>query len=140
MTEHDPVDAVIAAYHDYLENGGTEPSLDHLDEDQRREAAELIDLIKDVRGVDFYRSAPSLDTLLAGTDLAQVYAEMHGVPVHDERGTRPTTAETADQRLDRLNDEMLAQARQDDRRTTAVYQRPRDVPGSEAWVEAQANG
>jgi hypothetical protein len=69
MTEHDPVDDVIAAYHDYLENGGTEPSLDHLDEDQRREAAELIDLIKDVRGVDFYRSAPSLDTLLAGTDL-----------------------------------------------------------------------
>lgn len=69
MTENDPVDAVIAVYHDYLENGGTEPSLDHLDEDQRREAAELIDLIKDVRGVDFYRSAPSLDTLLAGTDL-----------------------------------------------------------------------
>ena len=69
MTENDPVDAVIAAYHDYLENGGTEPSLDHLDEDQRREAVELIDLMKDVRGVDFYRSAPSLDTVLAGTDL-----------------------------------------------------------------------
>lgn len=69
MTHDNPVDTVIAAYHDYLENGGTEPSLDHLDEDQRREAAELIDLMKDVRGVDFYRSAPSLDTVLAGTDL-----------------------------------------------------------------------
>lgn len=69
MTDIDPVDAVIAAYQDYLENGGTEPSLDHLDEDQRREAAELTDLMKDVRGVDFYRSAPSLDTVLAGTDL-----------------------------------------------------------------------
>jgi hypothetical protein len=69
MTEDDPVDVVIAAYHDYLENGGTEPSLDHLDEDQRREAAELIDLMTDVRGVDFYRSAPSLDSVLAGTDL-----------------------------------------------------------------------
>lgn len=69
MTDSDPVEAVIAAYRDYLENGGTEPSLDHLDEAQRREVAELIDLMKDVRGVDFYRSAPSLDTVLAGTDL-----------------------------------------------------------------------
>jgi hypothetical protein len=67
MTDN-PVDAVIAAFLDYLENGGPEPSLDHLTEDERVEATELIDLIKDARGVDFYRSRPSLDAALAGTE------------------------------------------------------------------------
>lgn len=66
MTD-DPVDAVVAAFIDHLENGGPEPSLDHLTEDERTEATELIDLIRDARGVDFYRSRPSLDTVLAGT-------------------------------------------------------------------------
>lgn len=67
MTE-DSVDAVIAAVLDHLENGGPEPSLDHLTEDERTEATELIDLIRDARGVDFYRSRPSLDAVLAGTE------------------------------------------------------------------------
>jgi hypothetical protein len=64
----DSVDAVIAAFLDHLENGGPEPSLDHLTADERTEATELIDLIKDARGIDFYRSRPSLDTVLAGTE------------------------------------------------------------------------
>jgi hypothetical protein len=64
----DPVDAVIAAFLDHLENGGPEPSLDHLTPDERTEARELIDLINDARGVDFYRSRPSLDAVLAGTE------------------------------------------------------------------------
>jgi hypothetical protein len=63
-----PVDEVIAAFLDHLENGGPEPSLDHLTQDERTEASELIDLIKDARGVDFYRSRPSLDAVLAGTE------------------------------------------------------------------------
>jgi hypothetical protein len=63
-----PVDEVIAAFLDHLENGGPEASLDHLTEDERTEATELIDLIKDARGVDFYRSRPSLDAVLAGTE------------------------------------------------------------------------
>jgi hypothetical protein len=63
-----PVDAVIAAFLDRLENGGPEPSLDHLTEEERTEAIELIDLMKDARGVDFYRSRPSLETVLAGTE------------------------------------------------------------------------
>jgi hypothetical protein len=67
MTDN-PVDEVIAAFLDHLENGGPEPSLDHLTQDERTEASELIDLIKDARGVDFYRSRPSLDAVLAGTE------------------------------------------------------------------------
>lgn len=65
---YNPVDAVIAAFLDHLESGAPEPSLDHLTEDERTEATELIDLIKDARGVDFYRSRPSLDAVLAGTE------------------------------------------------------------------------
>lgn len=64
----DRVDAVIAAFLDHLEHGGREPSFDHLTEGERAEAKELIDLIKDARGVDFYRSRPSLDAVLAGTE------------------------------------------------------------------------
>lgn len=67
MTDN-PVDAVIAAFLDHLERGGPEPSLDHLTEDERTQATDLIDLIKDTRGVDFYRSRPSLDAVLAGTE------------------------------------------------------------------------
>ncbi|MGI8793010.1 MAG: hypothetical protein ACR2H3_07525 [Acidimicrobiales bacterium] len=66
---NDPVDAVIAAYMSYLENGGPEPALDHLNNEQRREALELISLIEDARGVDFYRSPPPLDAVLAGSEL-----------------------------------------------------------------------
>lgn len=64
----DPVDAVTAAFLDHLENGGPEPSLDHLTDVERTEATELIELIKDGRGVDFYRSRPSLAAALAGTE------------------------------------------------------------------------
>jgi len=63
-----PVDAVIAAFLNHLANGGPAPSLDHLTEDERTEATELIDVIKDAQGVDFYRSRPSLDAVLAGTE------------------------------------------------------------------------
>jgi hypothetical protein len=66
---NDPADAAVAAYMNYLENGGPEPSLDHLTDEQRREALELIGLIEDARGVDFYRSPPPLDAVLAGSDL-----------------------------------------------------------------------
>lgn len=65
----DRVDAAIASFLDHLENGGPEPALDDLTPDQRTEVTELIELIKDARGVDFYRSRPSLDSVLAGTEL-----------------------------------------------------------------------
>ena len=66
----DAVDAVIAAYVNHLEGGGPAPSLDDLTVDERREARELMDLIDDARGVDFYRSPPPLEVALADTELA----------------------------------------------------------------------
>jgi hypothetical protein len=68
----DPASDVIAAFINHLENDGPEPSLDHLTEEERTEASELIDLITDARGVDFYRSRPSLDAVLAGTEFEHV--------------------------------------------------------------------
>lgn len=65
---NDPVEAVIAAFLDHLEHGGSEPSLDHLAEDDRVRAEQLIELMRDGRGIDVYRSRPSLDRLLAGTE------------------------------------------------------------------------
>lgn len=64
----DPIEAVIAAYLDHLENGRPVPSFDDLSEEDRRTAQELIDLMREGRGIDAYRSRPSLDSLLAGTE------------------------------------------------------------------------
>lgn len=65
---NDPVEAVIAAYLEHLEHGGPEPSLDHLGADDRRRAEQMIELMLEGRGIDVYRSRPSLDALLAGTE------------------------------------------------------------------------
>ncbi|MGE0304275.1 MAG: hypothetical protein AB7L13_08780 [Acidimicrobiia bacterium] len=65
---HDPVEAVVAAYLAYLEHDGPEPSLDHLSADDRRRAEELVALTNEGRGIDVYRSRPSVDMLLAGTE------------------------------------------------------------------------
>jgi hypothetical protein len=64
----DPVEAVIAAYLEHLEHGGPEPSLEQLTEEDRRRAEDLIALMLEGRGIDVYRSRPSLDMLLAGTE------------------------------------------------------------------------
>ncbi len=68
MTE-DRVDASIAAFLDHLEHGTPEPSLDHLTGDELAEASEVIALMKDARGIDYNRSRPSLDAILAGSEL-----------------------------------------------------------------------
>ncbi len=65
---NDPVEAVITAYLDHLEHGTPAPSLDHLGDGDRQRALELIDLMREGRGIDVYRSRPSLDALLAGTE------------------------------------------------------------------------
>lgn len=68
----DSVDEVIQAYLDHLEEGAPEPSLDHLTPDERDLAQDLIDSLKAGRGIDPYRSRPSLHSLLAETGLASL--------------------------------------------------------------------
>lgn len=59
---------MIQAYLDHLEEGAPEPSLDHLDSNDRELALSIINSLKAGRGIDPYQSRPSADTLLAGTE------------------------------------------------------------------------
>jgi hypothetical protein len=67
----DPVDAVMLAFLDYLEGTmSARPTLDHLTEDDRRRAEELMASLEAGRGIDPHASRPSVEALLAGTGLA----------------------------------------------------------------------
>jgi hypothetical protein len=85
MTNPDPVDIVVEAYLDHLEHGAPKPSLGHLSEDDRVEAAELIELMRDGRGIDFYLPRPSLESLLTGTEFEAWLA-----PATDGRRVEPS--------------------------------------------------
>ena len=63
---NDPVDAVVQAYLDHLEEGAPEPSLDHLTPNERKLAHDLIDSLKAGRGINPYQSRPSLSSLQTG--------------------------------------------------------------------------
>lgn len=64
----DPVDAVIAAYIDFLDGGAEEPVLDHLAPDERALVEELIASLGAGRGMDPFRPRPTLGALLSGTE------------------------------------------------------------------------
>lgn len=66
--KNDPVDEVIQAYLDYLENGAPEPSLDHLTSDERSLAQDIINSLIAGHGIDPYDSRPSFNALVAGTE------------------------------------------------------------------------
>lgn len=64
---HSQVEEVIRAYLEYLEGTGPKPTLDQLDDAERRQATELIESLRTGRGIDPYASRPPLEALLAGT-------------------------------------------------------------------------
>lgn len=68
MTENSAVETVIAAYLDFLEGDGPEPTLDQLSPDERAHAEELIQSLMAGRGIDPHASRPSLDALLSGSE------------------------------------------------------------------------
>jgi len=61
----DPVDELLNAYFDYVEGIGEEPSFDHLSDEQRAEAEQLIASLKAAQGIDPEASRPSVAALLA---------------------------------------------------------------------------
>jgi hypothetical protein len=68
----DPVDRVILAFLDYLEGVAERPSLDHLNAQDHDRAQRLIDTLEAGRGIDPYASRPSVEALLADTELASM--------------------------------------------------------------------
>lgn len=64
----DPVEAVLEAFLDHIESDTPAPTLEHLGAEDRARAEELMALMREGRGIDAYRSRPSLNTLLAGTE------------------------------------------------------------------------
>lgn len=62
------VDEAVQAQLDFLEGSGDWPDLSELTETDRREAAELINLMQTGRGLSSHISTPSLHQLLAGTE------------------------------------------------------------------------
>ncbi len=75
---HDAVDEVIQAYLDHLEEGVPEPSLDHLNPEERELAKGLINSLNAGRGLNPYQSRPSFSTLIADTEFESMVAP----PVH----------------------------------------------------------
>lgn len=70
MTKHDDhVGAVIQAFLDYLEGIAERPTLDHLTDEERRDAEALMESLEAGRGIDPHASRPSIERLLAGTPL-----------------------------------------------------------------------
>jgi hypothetical protein len=73
MTQSDErIDALIEAFLDFLDGVGDEPSLDHLDDDERARAERLIASLRAGRGIDPYASRPSIERLLADTEFEPV--------------------------------------------------------------------
>ena len=64
-----PINAVVEEQLDFGEGLGPPPALDGLGPDDRREAEALIDIMTAGRGIDPHASTPSLEELLAGTEL-----------------------------------------------------------------------
>jgi len=61
----DPIEELLDAYFDYLEGIGEEPSLEHLSDEQRGEAEQLIASLKAAQGIDPEASRPSVAALVA---------------------------------------------------------------------------
>jgi hypothetical protein len=80
----DPVDAAVASYLDFLEGLATRPALDQLPDDDRRRAVAVINSLLAGRGIELNGSTPSVETLLAGTELESLLEPPN--PVSSDRG------------------------------------------------------
>lgn len=87
-----PVDAVVAAYLDFLEGHGHPPVLDNLTADDRRQAEALIDAMRAGRGIDPHASTPSIEELLAGTELESALAWLSAEQTDSNTMSPPDTA------------------------------------------------
>jgi hypothetical protein len=104
----DPVEVVVASYLDYLEGITERPALDQLTAVDRRRAVEAINSMLTGRGIQLGGSTPSVEALLAGTELESLLPRPASAP--GDRGEaggqgggldREAAAGHAGRRLDR---------------------------------------
>jgi hypothetical protein len=65
----DPAEGAVASFLDFLEGLAPRPALDDLADDDRRRAVAMINSLLTGRGIELDASTPSVEALLAGTDL-----------------------------------------------------------------------
>jgi len=70
----DPVEVVVASYLDFLEEITERPALDQLTPDDRCRAIAVINTMLTARGIQLDGSTPSVEALLAGTELESLLA------------------------------------------------------------------
>jgi hypothetical protein len=88
----EPVDAVISAYLDFLEGLGPLPVLDGLTDLERHHAEELIEAMRAGRGIDPHSSTPSIEELLAGTELESLLEILSAEQTGPGTASSPDTA------------------------------------------------
>lgn len=80
----DPVEVIVASYLDYLEGISERPALEQLTADDRRRATAAINSMLTGRGIQLDGSTPSVEALLAGTELESLLATP--APADGDRG------------------------------------------------------
>jgi hypothetical protein len=84
-----PVEASVAAFLDFLEGLGPFPTLNDLSESDHREADQLFTAMAAARGIDPDGSTPSVEQLLAGTELESLLEKSEREQQSVSRGSAP---------------------------------------------------
>ena len=77
--DSDPVEAAVASYLDFLEGLAERPDLGMLTDEDRRRAIEMINSLIAGRGIQLDGSTPSVEALLAGTELESLLESANSV-------------------------------------------------------------
>jgi hypothetical protein len=88
----DPVEAVMVAYLEHLEGAGPVPAMDHLGDEDRRRAEELMSAMTGGRGINPRVPRPSLESLLEETPLAGLIPALAPTKGTDLAGVRRVLA------------------------------------------------
>lgn len=77
--DSDPVEAAVASYLDFLEGLAERPDLGMLTDEDRHRATEMINSLLAGRGIQLDGSTPSVEALLAGTELESLLESANSV-------------------------------------------------------------
>jgi len=99
----DPVEAAVTSYLDFLEGLAERPDLGMLTDEDRRRATEMINSLLAGRGIQLDGSTPSVEALLAGTELESLLASANSVSSDHGQGggDREAVAARAARPIDR---------------------------------------